>query len=94
MIRKINYLWRLIATGFCFAVFGIGGLFMGCVIFPVIFLLPGGQGLETKRVRAVIRRGFRFFFGMMHFLGVLRYKVIGRELIQTARLARDAIGQA
>jgi hypothetical protein len=36
---KINYYWRLLATGACFAVFGVGALIMAVIIFPVVSLL-------------------------------------------------------
>ena len=36
----LNRWWRVLATGFSFAAFGIGGLLLGAVVFPLLQKLP------------------------------------------------------
>lgn len=70
---KLNFIWRLFATGLSFSIFGVGSLILGVLIIP---LVPKGP-----RVRRLISVNFKLFFLMMHYLGILRFRVIGRELI-------------
>lgn len=44
------YYWRLLATAASFALFGLGGLCLRLVIFPVLNCLPGDA--RTHRLRA------------------------------------------
>lgn len=81
MMSRFNYFWRLGATALCFASFGVGGLVLGGVVFPLIFILPGSAETQRRRIRGAIQKAFRFFFQMMHFLGILRYRVVGAEKI-------------
>ncbi len=39
MPAKLSYCWRLLGTGIGFVSFGIGGLVLGCLVAPSIFLL-------------------------------------------------------
>lgn len=80
--KKLNYIWRLFATGLCFAVFGIGGLILGTVIFPLITLLPVNEKKKRNTIRGIISWTFMLFFWMMHSLRVLKFKVDGKAKIQ------------
>jgi 1-acyl-sn-glycerol-3-phosphate acyltransferase len=79
MLKKLNYGWRLFATGLSFFVFGIGGLFTGVIIIPLVMLIPGSDSAKLKRVRGVISFTFKCFFILMHSLRVLRYRIYGQE---------------
>jgi len=79
MPDKIFYGWRLCATGFCFAVFGLGGVVLGFVFFPLLNLFVRNRERRIVLARSTVRLGFRFFVGLMHHLAVLRYEVVGRE---------------
>ncbi|NDP60200.1 MAG: 1-acyl-sn-glycerol-3-phosphate acyltransferase, partial [Oxalobacteraceae bacterium] len=78
--------WRVLATGFCFATFGIGGLLLRVLVFPLLDLFVRRPRQRVRLARAVIRLAFRGFIGLMQGVGVLRYEVIGVE-----RLARDGL---
>ncbi len=82
MLDKLFYGWRILATGWCFAMFGIGGLLLRVLLFPVLNLLIWDQTHRIEVARGVIRLMFRLFIGMMHGLGVLRYQLIGAEKLQ------------
>jgi len=86
MAERIFYLWRLLATGFCFAVFGLGGVLLRFVFFPLLNLIIWRERQRIALARRTIRLAFRLFVGLMHHLGVLRYEVIGAE-----RLRRDGL---
>jgi 1-acyl-sn-glycerol-3-phosphate acyltransferase len=86
MRERISLYWRVFATGFSFLVFGIGGLLLRVVVFPLLNIVVWQRQKRITLAREVIRIAFRAFVGLMRGLGVLRYEVIGLE-----RLARDGL---
>ncbi len=77
MIARLNYYWRLMATGCCFAVFGLGGFSLAAVVFPVLRAIPGGVPLH--RVRWMVQKSFGAFLWFMKTLGIMRMEVVGAE---------------
>ncbi|KAF0813778.1 Bifunctional protein Aas [Andreprevotia sp. IGB-42] len=75
---NIERVWRVIATGICFAVFGIGGIAILCALFPALKLVPGPMRRQ-RYAKAVIHQGFRTFVAMMTRLGVISVEVRGGE---------------
>ncbi len=73
------YLWRLVFTGLSFALFGLGGLVLRLIVFPLLSLLPASPLRKRQRVRAVISGAFRFFVEFMRWTGVLTYSIKGIE---------------
>jgi 1-acyl-sn-glycerol-3-phosphate acyltransferase len=82
----LNRWWRIVATGFCFACFGLGGLLLGVLVFPLFLLAVRSTDGRSVRARRVIHHLFRAFVGLMCLLGVCRLEVRGRE-----RLQRDGL---
>ena len=54
-MSTMNYFWRLIATGLCFCVFGLGGLLISIFVCPVLILL--NRDLEVRKKKALKIRG-------------------------------------
>ena len=80
----INRIWRIVATGFCFAVFGIGGIVMALAA-PVLLLIPVTQYRE-KLARVIIHYWFRAYVKLMKILGVLIVDVRGAQKLQRQNL--------
>ncbi|WP_440683591.1 lysophospholipid acyltransferase family protein [Cysteiniphilum halobium] len=85
LLHKINYLWRLIATGFCFLLFAIGGLLLGYLIIPITLLIA--KIIHSKQQKKHIAQfciylTFRFFTATMSCLGLIRYRFIGFEQLK------------
>lgn len=74
-----HYYWRLLATGACFVAFGLGGLAVGLVLFPLIAITPMSASTRKEIARRLIRRLFKLFIVMMVSGGVLRYSIRGTE---------------
>lgn len=74
--------WRILATGLCFATFGLGGLLLGLIVFPPLFVLVRARARRAELARAAIHRCFAAFIEMMRRVGVLRYDIIGSERLQ------------
>lgn len=79
---KLNYGWRLLATGFSFASFSVGGLALTLLVFPLLFLLPTKNGARRRAARRVISQSFAFFIGMMRRLGIMTIQVSGVERLR------------
>ncbi|AZC22188.1 lysophospholipid acyltransferase family protein [Pseudomonas sessilinigenes] len=73
------YLWRLLATALSFALFGLGGLCLRLVIFPLLACLPGDARRQRLRARKTVSRLFWLFIRFMARSGVLTYDVQGAE---------------
>jgi 1-acyl-sn-glycerol-3-phosphate acyltransferase len=86
MLPKIFYGWRLLATALCFAVFGVGGLILRFLVFPLLSVVVWNEAQRISLARATIRRGFGFFINLMHGLGVLRYEIEGVQRLQRSGL--------
>lgn len=71
--------WRIVATGLCFAVFGIGGLILGGVAYLGMRLVIRDRDTYAQTIRQLISRSFRLFLGFMWVVGVLRWRVSGHE---------------
>jgi 1-acyl-sn-glycerol-3-phosphate acyltransferase len=74
-----NRLWRIAATGFCFSVFGLGGLVLRLVVFPLFVLVVRRPDRRSALARATIRHLFSLFVGLMCAVGVCSLEIVGRE---------------
>ena len=73
------YYWRLFATAASFFVFGVGGLCLRLLVFPLLSCLPGNVERHQRRARHTISKLFWFFIRLMQRAGVLTYSVEGAE---------------
>lgn len=74
--------WRIVATGFCFFVFGSAGVLLGIFCVPVLLLFFRDKGRRLHASRFIVHHFFRFFIGLMNFVGVLDYELYGIEKLQ------------
>jgi 1-acyl-sn-glycerol-3-phosphate acyltransferase len=79
MVKSISYIWRLFATGFCFFSFGLGGLLLWMLVFPILSILPGDRLQRISRGQKAVHYSFYFFIGLMHRMGVMTYEINGLE---------------
>ncbi len=73
------YLWRLLFTGLSFFLFGLGGVFLTLVGYPLVNLLCRDPLKKRELVRSLIHNIFRLFVEFMRFTGVLTYSVTNME---------------
>lgn len=79
MREAIDRGWRVIGTGLSFATFGIGGVLLWLVWFPLLGLLVRDRARRTRMARRSVHHAFRLFIEWMRLLGVLDYRIEGRE---------------
>jgi len=82
MREQASRCWRTAATAFSFAVFGLGGLALRLIVFPLLGLLVRRRQRRIVLARGVIRVAFRGFVCLMQGLGVLRYEIVGRQRLR------------
>jgi len=83
--QKANYLWRVGATGFSFASFGMGGVIIGGLVAPLVNLSTRNPELRQQRTQKVIKHSFKGFTEMMVKLGIMTYEIEGLEKLQHSR---------
>ena len=71
--------WRVLATGLSFAAFGLGGLLLRVLVFPLLALCIRAPQRRRRAARDTVRLSFLAFVGLMRLLGVLRYETRGLD---------------
>lgn len=79
LIQKLDYVRRLLATAISFAAFGVGGVLLWWLVFPLLSCLPGTRSEKSGRAQYAVHFSFYAFIGLMHRLGVMSYAVEGLE---------------
>lgn len=79
---KINQYWRVFATGFCFAIFGLGGLFLSFIAIPLISLFSRQSIKREYRVQKNIQFTFNLFCKLMKLTGAIDYKIDGADILK------------
>lgn len=69
---KLFYLWRIAATGFCFAMFGVGALVLSTLVFPLLAIFSSDAATRKKNLQYTVHRSFRAFIGLMQVSGILQ----------------------
>jgi len=82
ILQRINKIWRIFITGFCFVLFAVGGLLLTFIIFPVLTFSVKDKLSRELKVQKIIQRAFSFFCATMRFTGCIDYKFIGQEILQ------------
>lgn len=82
MRDRLNYIWRIVATGLSFLVFGIGGMVQWLLVFPCLNLFVRDPARRSRLARELIRRSFAMFVRLMRRMGVLTYDIRGAERLQ------------
>lgn len=82
MLDRLDRPWRVVATGLCFAIFGVGSLLLGLLVFPLLRLSIRDRARQVRLARRLIRLTFRLFVGLMRASGVLSVEVRGLERLR------------
>lgn len=77
LLSRLNYAWRVLATGISFSVFGLGGMLIGIVAMPILLLCVRQRSRRRICAQYFIHRTFRWFIQLMQIMGVMRLHVEG-----------------
>lgn len=86
LYHKINHCWRWLGTALSFLVFGLGGVLLPLIVVPALYCLYRNPQRRASAAKRFIHHSFRFYIGMMRFLGVLSYEIEGIDKFRQAQL--------
>lgn len=79
MHERRDHFQRLLATGFSFGVFGLGGFLLRVMVFPLVAMWYREPLTRRYHSRRIISATFRWFVNMMRALGLITYEISGHE---------------
>jgi len=83
VLQKFNKYWRVFATAVNFTFFGIGGLVLTFIIFPVLTLFIKDKARRAFKAQKIIQQSLALFCGIMRFTGVIDYHFDDEKILQT-----------
>jgi 1-acyl-sn-glycerol-3-phosphate acyltransferase len=86
MTAKLDYYWRLFATGMSFVAFGLCGLAFSLLMFPLASLWPH-RASRQRAVAELIHVFFRALVWVLRIVGVMKLDVAGVEALRARRPA-------
>lgn len=84
MWQKLDHGWRVLATGWCFFSFSLGGLLMTLTVFPWIRLRWRDRETRRQKTQYAIHRAFKLFIGQMIALRVMDVTLSGAGRLRDA----------
>lgn len=76
-MKQINHLWRIFATGLCFCVFGLGGVLLTLIVFPIQKILYKNINQRNELARRTVHKTFKWFLRFIEFSGVFNINLEG-----------------
>jgi 1-acyl-sn-glycerol-3-phosphate acyltransferase len=86
MAEHLDRVWRVLATGLCFVVFGAGALMIRALVFPLLTVAPWPAARRQQICRDVVHFALRCFLWLMAAVGVIRYDVRNGERLRRGGL--------
>jgi 1-acyl-sn-glycerol-3-phosphate acyltransferase len=87
LLRRLNYAWRVVATGMSFGIFGLGGVLLSLTLFPLLRLLSPAAVDTKHQAQRVVHYTWQSFIWFMKVSGILTWELRGAErLNQPGRL--------
>ena len=79
----LNHFWRIVATGLSFLVFGLGGVLIGLLAYPVLLLLTHKDN-RYRFGQALVHYVFKAFVWFMKSLGIFTLEIHHQERLKPA----------
>jgi len=78
----MNYYWRLVATGFCFFMFGLGGLIVPLIASPLLWIVYRDIEVRKQKSRKMVHCLFKLFVFLLQESGVSRFYIKDEEKLK------------
>lgn len=85
ILSRLDRLWRMLMTGFCFALFGLGGLLLSLVWFNLLLIFQRDRTARRRLARRSISASFRLFTAVVRGTGVLDYRFNNLDVLRAER---------
>lgn len=82
MLERLRGAWRLLGTTCSFLGFGLGGLLLRGVVFPLVNLSTYDPPRRARRAKAVVHHAFRLLVGVLQRIGVLSLELRNIDALQ------------
>jgi len=79
MPASLSRAWRIPATALAFACFGVGGVLLGLIAFPLQRLVIRDPRRRVRCARALVRYAFAGFIRLLWALRIITFEICGRE---------------
>lgn len=82
----INRYWRIFATGSAFFLFGLGGVILTLLVFPIVRLIYLGKEQQRRAsARKVVHKTFKMFISYMQLMGIMKLEIENGELLKASK---------
>ena len=85
IIASLGRFMRLITTAISFAVFGLGGLILALIIFPLLFLFVWDRRKRAAIAQASVHRLWWFYVRFMQAMGTVSFECDHPEVLRDLR---------
>lgn len=82
MVERLDHAWRVFGTAVSFAAFGLGGVLLGLLVFPLLRLAVRDQARLGRLARRLVQRSFAGHVWLMRRLGVMTWEIHGAERLR------------
>ena len=82
---RLDRVWRMLMTGLCFALFGLGGLTLSLVWFNLLLIFQRDRTQRRRLARRTISASFRLFLAVVRGVGVLDYHFNNLDVLRAER---------
>ena len=82
MFNKLYKFWRIAATGFSFAVFGIGAFLIALILLLIVYPIPINPDFKLRLTRKTVWAATWLYVRMMWCLGLLSFEFDDMERLQ------------
>ncbi|WP_407331329.1 lysophospholipid acyltransferase family protein [Enterovibrio sp. 27052020O] len=82
MWQSLSKGWRILATGFCFSLFGLGALCLTFIVCPVMTFSARDARERENRVQRIIQRTFTAFCLTMKYTGAINFRISGADALK------------
>jgi 1-acyl-sn-glycerol-3-phosphate acyltransferase len=80
--KRLERFWRQCGTGVSFALFGVGGLFLAGIVFPLINLLYRDRARREAAAQHTVHATWKFFVWVMVSLRVIDFESEGSDILR------------
>ena len=82
---RLDRVWRMLMTGLCFVLFGLGGLTLSLVWFNLLLIFQRDRTQRRRLARRTISASFRLFLAVVRGVGVLDYHFNNLDVLRAER---------
>ncbi len=82
LLTRLERIVRLITTAISFAIFGLGGLILALIVFPLLFLFIRDHKKRAAIAQACLHRLFWLYVRIMQAMGTLTFECDHPEILR------------